>query len=138
MPNDLPIQPSLPPIPPALPAASAGAPVVLSPEVVLPPGVALCFSKKQLAVAFAIAGVSDALSAFLTFAPPIEWAVDLVTGLLLFAALGWHWLLLPGFIFEAIPGLGVFPFWVLVVGSLALWGTPRPKAGTIPPGWTKP
>lgn len=134
MPNDWPSHTNPPLPPPTLPAESVGAPVVISPGVVAPPGAALHFSKKRLALALAIAGFSDALSAFLTFAPPMEWAVDLVTALLLFAALGWHWLLLPGFIFEAIPGLGVFPFWVLVVGSLAVWGTPRPKSGKLPPG----
>jgi hypothetical protein len=41
--------------------------------------------------------------------------------------LGWQWLLLPGLIMEATPGLGVLPFWLLVVGGIAIWGTPRPK-----------
>jgi len=36
-------------------------------------------------------------------------------------------LLLPGLIMEAIPGVYVFPFWVLVVGAVAVWGTARPK-----------
>ncbi len=36
------------------------------------------------------------------------------------------WLLLPGLIMEAIPGVGALPFWVLVVGAVAVWGTARP------------
>jgi hypothetical protein len=28
---------------------------------------------------------------------------------------------------EAIPGLGVIPFWLLVVGAIVVWGTARPK-----------
>ena len=28
---------------------------------------------------------------------------------------------------EAIPGVGVLPFWLLVVGAIAVWGTARPK-----------
>jgi len=40
--------------------------------------------------------------------------------------LGRQWLLLPGLALEAIPGLGVLPFWLLVVGAIAVLGTPRP------------
>jgi hypothetical protein len=62
-------------------------------------------------------------------APPIGWAVDVVTAALLFVVLGWQWLLLPGLVLEAIPGVGVVPFWLLVVGAIAVLGTPRPKIG---------
>ena len=87
----------------------------------------LKFSKQQLALAFAIAGISDAIGAFATPLPPIVWIVDLVTALLLFMVLGRQWLLLPGLALEAIPGLGVLPFWLLVVGAIAVLGTPRPS-----------
>jgi hypothetical protein len=40
--------------------------------------------------------------------------------------LGRQWLLLPALALEAIPGLGVLPFWLLVVASIASLGTPRP------------
>jgi hypothetical protein len=56
----------------------------------------LRFSKKRLAVAFAIALISDVIGAFVTLAPPLVWALDVVTAALLFAVLGWWWLLLPG------------------------------------------
>ena len=85
------------------------------------------FSKRRLALAFAIAALSDGLAVFLTLIPPVEWAVDLMTAVLLFIVLGRQWILLPGLILEAIPGLYVFPFWVLVVGAVAIWGTARPK-----------
>jgi hypothetical protein len=85
------------------------------------------FSRRRLALGFTIAALADGLSVFLTFTPPVQWAVDLVTAILLFAALGWQWILLPGLIMEAIPGLYVFPFWVLVVGAVAMWGTAQPK-----------
>src|ERR1700730_5233213 len=88
---------------------------------------ALRFSKWQIALAIAIAAASDALCAFVVFAPPVVWGVDVLTAALLFAVLGWHWLLLPGLVMEAIPGLGVIPFWLLVVGAILLWGTARPK-----------
>ena len=89
----------------------------------------LKFSVLRLALAFIIAGVSDVIGAFASLAPPIGWAVDVVTAALLFVVLGWQWLLLPGLVLEAIPGVGVLPFWVLVVGAIAVLGTPRPKIG---------
>jgi hypothetical protein len=85
------------------------------------------FSKKQLALAFAIALISDGVGAFVTLAPPLVWTVDIVTAILLFAVLGWQWLLLPGLVMEAIPGVSVLPFWLLVVAGIAVWGTARPK-----------
>jgi hypothetical protein len=91
---------------------------------------ALRLSKKRLALAFAIAAISDVLGGVVTLAPPLVWAVDAVTAVLLFGVLGWHWLLLPGLLMEAIPGVAVLPFWLLVVGAIAVWGTPRPKLRT--------
>ena len=90
---------------------------------------ALKFSKKRLALAFVIAGISDIIGAFATLAPPIGWALDILTAVLLFMVLGWQWLLLPGLALEAIPGAGIVPFWLLVVGAIAVLGTPRPKIG---------
>jgi hypothetical protein len=87
------------------------------------------FSALRLVLAFVIAGVSDVIGAFVSLAPPIAWAVDLVTAALLFVVLGRQWLLLPGLVLEAIPGVGVVPFWLLVVGAIAILGTPRPKIG---------
>ena len=85
------------------------------------------FSKKQLFLAFLIAGVSDVVCAAFVWAPPVVWAIDLLTAVLLFVVLGWSWFLLPGLLLEAIPGLDVLPFWVLVVGAIAILGSPRPK-----------
>ena len=89
----------------------------------------LKFPVLRLALAFVIAGVSDVIGAFASLTPPIGWAVDVVTAALLFVVLGWQWLLLPGLVLEAIPGVGVLPFWLLVVGAIAVLGTPRPKVG---------
>jgi hypothetical protein len=89
----------------------------------------LKFSVLRLALAFVIAGVSDVIGAFVSLAPPIGWAVDVMTAALLFVVLGWQWLLLPGLVLEAIPGVGIVPFWLLVVGAIAVLGTPRPKIG---------
>jgi hypothetical protein len=109
---------------PPLPEASKQ-----STSVVTPSSNALKFSKKRLALAFVIAGISDAIGAFVTPLPPIGWVTDIATALLLFLVLGRQWLLLPGLALEAIPGLGVLPFWLLVVGAIAVLGTPRPAFG---------
>jgi hypothetical protein len=76
-----------------------------------------------------VAAVSDALSILLAPAPPLQWAVDGVTAMALFLILGRQWALLPGLVMEAIPGLYILPFWVLVVGAVGMWGTARPGAG---------
>jgi hypothetical protein len=89
--------------------------------------------RRRLILAFLIAAVSDALSFALALTPPLQWAADAGTAVLLFMVLGWQWVLLPGLIVEAIPGLAVFPFWVLVVGAVAMWGRVRPSANqTLP------
>jgi MFS superfamily sulfate permease-like transporter len=106
---------------------------VLPPETPIPHGEEpqplrrLRFSRRRLALAFIVAALADGLSIFLTLTPPVQWAVDLMTAILLFVVLGWQRILLPGLIMEAIPGLYVFPFWVLVVGAVAVWGTAQPK-----------
>jgi hypothetical protein len=84
-------------------------------------------SRKRLLLAFVIAAISDVVGAFATPAPPLVWGLDLLTGVVLFAVLGWRWLLLPGLVMEAIPGVGVLPLWLLVVAGIALWGTARPR-----------
>jgi hypothetical protein len=89
------------------------------------------FSRKRLVLAFAIAALSDAVSIFLTLTPPLQWILDLATAIVLFALLGWQWFLLPGLILEAIPGLSIMPFWVLVVAGVALWGTARPELKSL-------
>jgi hypothetical protein len=83
--------------------------------------------QKRLALAFSIAAISDAFSAFFTLAPPILWLIDGATALLLFIALGWRWILLPGLIAEAIPGVSAIPCWLLVVTALAGWGATHPN-----------
>ena len=82
----------------------------------------------QMAIAFGVAAVSDVLSIWLTFAPPFQWALDLATAFILFLIFGRRWALLPGLAMEAIPGMGVFPWWVLVVLSILLYdGIKKPQ-----------
>lgn len=78
-------------------------------------------SRAKLAIAFAVAAVSDFFSIWTEFVPPLQWALDVGTAFLLFLILGRRWALLPGLIAEAIPGMGVFPVWVLVVLSIAIY-----------------
>jgi hypothetical protein len=79
------------------------------------------YSRKKMAIAFGVAAVSDVLSISMTFVPPLQLAIDMATAFALFWILGKRWALLPGFIAEAIPGMGVFPWWVLVVLSILLY-----------------
>lgn len=78
-------------------------------------------SRAQMAIAFGIAAVSDVFSIWLTFAPPFQWALDIATAFALFLILGKRWALLPGLVMEAIPGMGVFPVWLLVVLSIIVY-----------------
>ena len=77
--------------------------------------------------AFGIAVVSDLISVWTEFVPPVQLTVDMVTAALLFMVLGWRWPLLIGLFMEAVPGLSVLPAWVMVVGAIAVWGTTRPS-----------
>ena len=83
--------------------------------------------RSRLALAFAIAAASDLLSVVVEFLPPVQWALDAATAGLLFLILGRQWLILPALVAEAVPGLAVMPAWVLVVGSISIWGTVRPQ-----------
>lgn len=86
------------------------------------------YSRAKIALAFGVAAVSDVFSIWITFAPPLQIALDMATALVLFWVFGRRWALLPGFIAEAIPGLGVFPVWVLVVLSIVLYdGFKKPR-----------
>ena len=51
----------------------------------------------------------------------MQWLIDLGTAGLLFLILGRRWAILPGLVAEAIPGIGVFPVWILVVLSLIVY-----------------
>jgi hypothetical protein len=83
----------------------------------------------RIAAAFAIAVVSDLASVWLEFIPPLQWVVDLSTAGALFLVLGRQWLLLPALFAEAVPGFAMLPTWVLVVASIAAWGTVTPGGG---------
>jgi len=80
-------------------------------------------SRTRLGLAMAIAVVSDLASVWLEFVPPMQWTLDIATAGLLFLTLGRQWAILPALVAEAIPGIAMFPAWVLVVIAVATTGT---------------
>jgi len=72
----------------------------------------------RIGLAFAVAAVSDVLAFWVEFVPPMQWALDAATAFGLYLILGRRWALVPGLVAEAIPGMGIFPVWVLVVASI--------------------
>ena len=78
-------------------------------------------SRAKMAIAFGVAAVSDFLAMWTVIAPPLQVGLDVATAIILFLILGRRWALLPGLIAEAIPGMGVFPVWVLVVLSIIIY-----------------
>lgn len=85
------------------------------------PGRARRHSRKAIAAALLVATASDIGSFAATFAPPVQLAIDFATAVALFLILGRRWAILPGLVAEAIPGLGVFPVWILVVVSIVAY-----------------
>ena len=83
-------------------------------------GPPLQLSRARAAMAFAVAVFSDFLSVWTDIALPIQWLLDMSTAGALFLILGRRWALLPGLVAEAIPGVGIFPVWVLVVLSIVV------------------
>jgi hypothetical protein len=71
----------------------------------------------------AIAVASDLASVWLEFVQPMQWTLDVATAGLLFLTLGRQWAILPALVAEAIPGIAMFPAWVLVVVAVATTGT---------------
>ena len=51
--------------------------------------------------------------------PPIQWALDAVTAVILLRVLGFSWPLLAALAVEAVPALEIFPAWTLVVLVMA-------------------
>jgi hypothetical protein len=63
---------------------TATPPSAMTPQPAAVPGL----SKTRLALAFLVAAASDAVSYGMAWVPPVQWAIDLVTALLLFWLLG--------------------------------------------------
>ena len=95
--------------------------------------VAWKFPRWRWALFFAV--LSDAAGFGLVLIPPLEWLLDAVTAVVLFAVLGFRWPLLAALATEAVPALQLFPAWSLVVAALASTELRRPPhdTGAVPP-----
>jgi len=92
-------------------------------------------STRRWLVALTFAALSDILSFGDALFPGLQVGVDLATALVLATLMGWNWALAAALVAEAIPGLAVFPSWVLVVGALGALdklGTPKPAPAATP------
>lgn len=63
--------------------------------------------------------LSDALGFGVALFPPVQWLLDAITAMVLFAVLGFRWPLLPALAVEVVPALQLFPVWTLTVVALA-------------------
>lgn len=69
--------------------------------------------------ALVVAVLSDLLGFGVALWPPLLWLLDAVTAVVLFVVLGFRWSLLAALAVEVVPGLQLFPAWILVVTALA-------------------
>lgn len=83
----------------------------------------------RILLAFAIAGVSDLIGGIFTLVPPVYIPLDLATGAAIWFALGRPVLVLAVLVLEAIPGIGLVPFWTLVVGMIVFIGKLPGRSG---------
>lgn len=93
------------------------------------------YSLPRMAGALVVALGADIVNAFTSggeltpaapAAMPLDLAVDGATALILWLVLGRPTLLLPALVLEAIPGIGMAPFWVVAVVGILLAG-PAPQ-----------
>ncbi|HPA18900.1 MAG TPA: hypothetical protein PLU30_14210 [Verrucomicrobiae bacterium] len=77
-------------------------------------------TRRRIALAFVVAAAADGITLALgpLAAVPVEEVVDVVAMVLLWRLLGFHFLLLPAFVAEAVPGVEMFPTWLAVVAYL--------------------
>ncbi|WLT30847.1 hypothetical protein [Geothrix sp. PMB-07] len=83
------------------------------------PGAKPPLSLTRIRVAWAIALAVDAIQIPAAAAGPLGWfldvGLDLLTMVVLWALLGFHWAFLPSFLTEWIPYLNLAPLWTLAV-----------------------
>lgn len=76
-------------------------------------------SRARIRVAWAIALVVDAIQVPANLAGPMGWflgaGLDLITMVVMWRMLGFHWAFLPSFITEAVPYLNLAPLWTMAV-----------------------
>lgn len=89
----------------------------------------IAWTSRRWRRALLIAALSDALGFGVLLFPPVQWMLDAVTVVALVAVLGFRWPLLCALVIEAVPGLEVFPAWILVVAALAAAETRQARPG---------
>lgn len=76
-------------------------------------------SRSRIRTAWAIALLVDAIQVPATAAGPLGWfldvGLDLITMVVMWALLGFHWAFLPSFLTEWVPYLNLAPLWTLAV-----------------------
>lgn len=75
-------------------------------------------SPLRIILAFGVAIIADTLVEAVP--TPFSQVIDVFAGVSLFLILGANWILLPAFLIELIPGIGMFPTWVLAVTAITL------------------
>ncbi len=79
----------------------------------------LLLSRTRIRVAWVIALAVDAIQIPATAAGPVGWfldiGLDLLTMIVMWGLLGFHWAFLPSFFTEWVPYLNLAPFWTLAV-----------------------
>ncbi|MGB6395456.1 MAG: hypothetical protein WBF73_07205 [Bradyrhizobium sp.] len=89
------------------------------------PNLLVAWKQPRWRWALLTAVLSDALGFGVVLFPPVQWLLDAVTAVVLFAVLGFRWPLLLTVAFEAVPGLEVFPAWTLAVLAMAATETKK-------------
>ena len=104
-------------------------------------------TRGKLIPAFAIAILADLLQFPITAATATGWlaipgetadmVIDFVTMLALSALLGFHWVLLPTFLVELVPGVDLIPTWT---GSVAfiIWQRKQAASASAPTAAANP
>jgi hypothetical protein len=68
---------------------------------------------------------------------PLNNGIDVATGLLMIALVGWHWAFLPTFLAELVPFVDLVPTWTLAVMIATRDGGvvvgPQPEPPSLPP-----
>ena len=95
--------------------------------------VALCIALLADAIQIPVSMIA-ATGVMLPIAESFIVLVDLLAMALIMWCLGFHWILLPSFALEALPGLDAIPTWTLCVVYLARTNKHSPVSGKPEPG----
>jgi len=75
----------------------------------------------RFVLAFIVALAADTIG--IPFGESLNIVFDVIIAIILIAILGFNWMLIPALLVECVPGLGVFPTWVMAVLAIAGWKT---------------